>query len=480
MIPINYNYHGIKVPVQNFETDLFISVTTRPMIEDEIHPIHFSYYQNDNRPIQGFLNVPPSKIPSEIEKEDSPESYFFMKLLHDTVHIMGFTLDYMKNWLNRKTGLPWGENFPLKSFSHPLYPNKNFTILYTPNVHHICKEKFGIKEFLPGVPIGIELEHDDEREKGHPKSRLFLNDFLVSEPFHFPLIISQFSLAIIEDMGWYTPNYIFGNKIKYWGEDDGKPIEGFATKPPRSVIPSSYLCDYDDLDSTSYDYKYKSICLTSPYLCPNEPNTDDYYFCLNQNYYNPQYNNSRGIFRTLDFIPFKSSMASMSCIHNFSNNNFILSGLSDNYNMKLGYSSRITKFITNDYKFEYGCYETTCTLENQVIIDFLGKLYLCEYENQLIPVEGNKDMKYFVCPNPKILCETYWDTDILIRDWYVPLPGDPPLKINNIVPIKKSFPFLAISMILMLIVILYMINGRIKKENDERQDPEFRSILEDQ
>ena len=482
MIPINNSELGLIVPNINYNTDLFISITLRPLEMDEIHPQHFKYNENDNRPIQGHINIPPFYIPLESQNKNSIENHFFMKILHDTVHVMGFTENYMKKWYNRKTGFSWGDLFPISKIKHPKYQNINLTILHTPQVNYFSFLKYKIKEIFPNVPVGIELE-DYSIHKGHPKSRIYLNDFLVSDPLYFPLEITQFSIGIIEDMGWYTPNYEFALSLDNWGEtsENGfhQPINNFINESPRKVFPSNYLCNYSEQLSCSYDYKFLSECSTSSFTCPDEPGTDNYEFCLKSNYYNPNFDIYRGNFRTADFLPLKKSYPSISCRTNYSKNSIIGSKKAEKLNMTIEYSSRCTKLVLNDGNIDLGCYQTQCLDNGKVQIKLLNKYYFCSYENQILNVLDHPEIKEIVCPNPKYLCDSYFDSVLTIqRNWYVPLPADPPLKDDDTEKIiVKSSSFItfwtAIFTAIIIPVIIIVINR--KKKNSE-QDSEFKNL----
>ena len=70
---------------------------------------------------------------------------------------------------------------------------------------------------------GIELANGRNSENltnSHWDSRILLGEYMLSDIYYQEQIISEFTLALLEDLGWYKVNYYTGGLMKF-GKNKG-------------------------------------------------------------------------------------------------------------------------------------------------------------------------------------------------------------------------------------------------------------------
>lgn len=112
------------------------------------------------------------------------------------------------------------------------------TLLKTPRVVEWGRKHFACKDL-----VGIEMEDDGGKftAGSHWEKRHVMNEFMSGAPSGFANVKSIFTLALLEDSGWYRANYSHADPLR-WGymygcgfmtSCDSKtpdPPEGFCKK----------------------------------------------------------------------------------------------------------------------------------------------------------------------------------------------------------------------------------------------------------
>jgi hypothetical protein len=159
-----------------------------------------------NRPIGGVLSIN-RNLPTKPNNENYIESI----ILHQLTHILGFTYDMFKNFPSGLAGVIKTERETRTNVM------KNFVI--TPKVVAYAKKYFNCDTIT-----GVELE-DGEGYDGYPNShweaRILLGEYMNSEVHTPEQAISGFTLALLEDSGWYKiDNYYTGGLMRF-GKNQG-------------------------------------------------------------------------------------------------------------------------------------------------------------------------------------------------------------------------------------------------------------------
>ena len=143
---------------------------------------------NDYQPKVGVLALTSQM---EFDKKDI-NFYFRMLLLHEITHILIFDPEILGN-----IGMLYSSN--------NLYYVKSAKVLELAKKHYGCNSINGIQ---------LEDQGDDGSAGSHWEARYMLGDYMIA--FDYPeIVISDISLALFEDSGWYKVNYYTGGLFKF-------------------------------------------------------------------------------------------------------------------------------------------------------------------------------------------------------------------------------------------------------------------------
>ena len=123
-----------------------------------------------------------------------------MLLLHEITHILVFD-DYLYDFYK------FNGNVTITKIINGV----NRTLIATPKVKNIASQHFNCSSIE-----GIELEnHGGTGSVGsHWEGRVMLGDFMIST-VHPEQVISDITLALFEDSGWYEVNYYTGGLFRF-------------------------------------------------------------------------------------------------------------------------------------------------------------------------------------------------------------------------------------------------------------------------
>eukprot|EP00092_Neocalanus_flemingeri_P003715 GFUD01003992.1.p1 GENE.GFUD01003992.1~~GFUD01003992.1.p1 ORF type:complete len:686 (+),score=117.35 GFUD01003992.1:50-2107(+) len=194
-----------------------------------------------DRPIAGHANLCPSSVstkPQELE-------ILLSTVKHEMLHALGFSVSLFAFYRDKngdpltprgENGKPklneelqtrqWSENTIRKekrfrsvrrsSDIRTGLSEKEVDVVVTPRVREEVQKHFGCDTLT-----GAELE--DQGEEGtaltHWEKRLFENEAMTGTHTQNP-IYSRITLALMEDTGWYLPNYDMAEELK-WGKNLG-------------------------------------------------------------------------------------------------------------------------------------------------------------------------------------------------------------------------------------------------------------------
>ena len=161
------------------------------------------------RPIVGVLTI---STDTSFFTKDRVTEYFSEVLLHELTHALGF-LDSMFRYF------PGGREGTLTTVT---LRGVQRTIVKTPKVVEVAKKYFN----CPTIQ-GIELE--DQGGEGsslsHWEQRVLLGDYMGAVIYQEEMVVSEFTLALLEDSGWYKANYYTGGLMRFGKNKGCKFIE---------------------------------------------------------------------------------------------------------------------------------------------------------------------------------------------------------------------------------------------------------------
>ena len=122
--------------------------------------------------------------------------------LHEITHILGFYYDLFQYY-------PGGlEKTIVTEIEERTKVEKKFII--TPKVVEFAKKYFNCTELR-----GVELENQHDLPWSHWEARILLGEYMTSSPYTPEQVISEFTLSLLEDSGWYKVNYYTGGLMRF-------------------------------------------------------------------------------------------------------------------------------------------------------------------------------------------------------------------------------------------------------------------------
>jgi len=129
------------------------------------------------------------------------EEYLTSVLIHEITHILGFS-SYFFNYFN--FSFTRMDKYGIQRF----YLNSSKVI-------KVAKQYFNCSDI-----DGVELENDEGTTNSHWESRILLGEYMCGYIRIEEEVISEFTLAYLEDTGYYKANYYTGGLMRY-GKNKG-------------------------------------------------------------------------------------------------------------------------------------------------------------------------------------------------------------------------------------------------------------------
>jgi len=401
-------FKGTGAPIRNVTADLDVTIMARPF-GNTSRLLAAAFYRErskiDGRPIVGGMYVNFYHIPNVTQDVDSVERFFFITLLHEMAHVLGFSQRAFKHWINPETNQPYGNNVPISTVINPQYPRKKFHLLRTPAIVRHLTQKFGTEYFFGNEKIGLEIEDGGggSTSGSHPESRVFMDDSMSGLVCSFPRI-SNLTFSILEDTGWYDVDYSYAEPSP-WGDGmsyEGHPIKGFLSEPVPLAFPKEYFCiPPHNHTRCNFDYLKKSFCISYvPEDCANPKTKEEIEFCNNRKFYDPLSWGYRGTVREIDYSIFAIPAHKEHCFDTSRNSyeKTLKGELYSNHSMCL--LSTLGK--NQSYELTPRCVPMWCNSDGQLAIHVDNQVRYCIKKGTKIYFGGYKGS--MICPNPRKVC----------------------------------------------------------------------------
>ena len=175
------------------------------LIDNEMASISNKFILDEitKRPIVGVIYLNPN-INLNIQNVDI---YLKSILLHELTHILGFHYNLFQYY-------PGGLEKTIKTEKEKR-TKKNKDFIITPKVVDFAKKYFNCNEI-----DGVELENQHNLTSSHWEARILLGEYMTSSPYTPEQVISEFTLSLLEDSGWYKVNYYTGGLMRF-GKNKG-------------------------------------------------------------------------------------------------------------------------------------------------------------------------------------------------------------------------------------------------------------------
>ena len=161
--------------------------------------------EKTNRPNIGLMIISKNHI---FFSKDNAEHYFTHTFFHEFTHALGFLSQGYQYF-------PGGEEKSILRKKDKFKIDRAYVI--TPKVMEFAKKYYGCEKIN-----GVELENQGYGGSvlSHWESRILLGEYMTSEVYQDELYISEITLALLEDSGWYQVNYYTGGLMRF-GKNKG-------------------------------------------------------------------------------------------------------------------------------------------------------------------------------------------------------------------------------------------------------------------
>ena len=372
--------------------DIVLFPIIDPTLEEGVDAAASSCFldPSNKRPIMGYVLLNQNYSYTKNNSKD----YLIMLLLHEITHVLVFS-DGLYPFFNYQ-----GDVTTKKEIN-----GLNRTLIITPKVRSIAAQHFNCYSI-----DGVELENQggEGSEGSHWEGRVMLGDYMLSTDY-LEIVISDISLALFEDSGWYEVNYYTGGLFRF-GKGQGCK---FLNSPCVSQGESNFeldFCDTKNLNNLcSSNNLFRGFC----YLLQYKSAISSYYQYFNSSYI--------GGYQPADYCPVTTdydsddSFFKSSCIYGE------ISSEENKYPSSLGFSisessicfrsSLINASDSSLKNYAYKrsmCHQISCNNDTKTIIVDIGQSRIeCPTNGGEMQVEGYNGT--ILCPPFNRVCtsETY-------------------------------------------------------------------------
>ena len=249
-IPTSYQTTGVAADIVLFVT----ARTTRFTSNTIAFACPCAVDSATQRPIAGYINWGPNQVS---EAFDAYQEQLGVAI-HESTHALGFTSGQYKYY-----GDPTGKATPQISYTY--YEgglNHTVQMLVLPKLLAVARNYFNCSSL-----IGVELENGGSSgtAASHWERRLFQNEYMTGYSSYDPQF-SIFTLALLEDTGWYYPNYTNASPFNF-----GKGLGCDFVKERCKERTLPYKCDDSASEGCSWDMRKKSRCDIQTYSGSLDP-----------------------------------------------------------------------------------------------------------------------------------------------------------------------------------------------------------------
>ena len=355
-------------------------------------------YKSTNRPIIGLLTVSRS---DNFYSYNNIKEYFSFVFLHELTHVLGF-LESMFYYF------PQGiENI----LTYKMIRGVNRALIKTPKVVERARKYFNCDKLE-----GLELEDQGGRGSAisHWEQRVLLGEYMGAVIYQEEMAISEFTLAFLEDSGWYKAKYYTGGLFRFGKHKGCKFLEEPCINSNNGKYKTDFKNEFFDEDNSWYGscstgrqsrtyaitFNYNGFSAGAIYTADYCPTNGQRYDEIGNNYFfgSCKY----GSYNYGSYIYYVNDDGGQENGHpNSALPNEISESISENSFCIM--TNLVPKGKTAIYKsvFHPMCYETYCSSKS-LTIKIKNKYIVCPRAGGNVEVEGFDG--YLNCPDYNLIC----------------------------------------------------------------------------
>jgi len=364
---------------------LYVAVTMRPEDGTTYATGVSLRFDQSWRPVVGHVNFNSRLMPESITQGSTLWNELTGVALHEMMHVLGFSNGMFQLFLNSSSGEIYDE--PVMTVVNEA-DGHIASVLATPHVVEAMKQQFGC-DSLVGAPL--EDQGGAGTAASHWEKAVFMDEVMTGSASSTP-VLSNITLALLEDSGWYIPNYNFGERL-IWGENKGCD---FVRAKCSSGWPkeegSGYFCTEKDKEGCTYDRSARGLCSIKTYTS------------LPEQYQHLGDSQSGGTVVLADYCPFTRAYSNGYC-NDASMQKTYISGDEPGKSNSKCYMSKVSIVPIPDLlgvSAQPLCYPTVCISPNKLFVKVGSYWYDCPSKQSLSKIHG-----YFgalECPDVTTLC----------------------------------------------------------------------------
>ena len=165
----------------------------------------------------------------DLSKPNS-QIYFEAILVHEFTHILGFSIHFFENFYH---------NIEYKTDKYGI----ERIYLNSPILLQVAKKYFNCDTLT-----GVELENQggEGTAGSHWEARILLGEYMNGYSYTEEQVISEFTLAVLEDSGYYKPNYYTGGLMRYGKNKGCEFLENKCVDTSTHKIDEKYENEFYD------------------------------------------------------------------------------------------------------------------------------------------------------------------------------------------------------------------------------------------
>ena len=193
-------YYDNQLTTTGVDYDIVLIPIIDPTLGDGVDAAASACYLNNdntnNRPIMGFVLLNSNYSYTKNNAKD----YLTMLLLHEISHVLVFSNSLFDLF-----------NIEGNVTTTKIINGIERTLIKTPKVKNIASQHFNCSSI-----DGVEIENQGGKGSAgsHWEARVMLGDYMISTDYP-EIVISDITLALFEDSGWYEVNYYTGGLFRF-------------------------------------------------------------------------------------------------------------------------------------------------------------------------------------------------------------------------------------------------------------------------
>ena len=188
-----------------------------------------AYQRTEVNKGQPYIGVVRINKNIDFSKPNTKE-FFQTVLVHEFTHILGFSKNFFETYYN---------NIFTKVDSDGLTRR----YLNSPKLLEVARKYFN----CPTLE-GVELENQggEGTEDSHWEARILLGEYMIGYSYSEEQVISEFTLAVLEDSGYYKPNYYTGGLMRFGKHKGCEFLEQKCINPQTHKVNEKFENEFFD------------------------------------------------------------------------------------------------------------------------------------------------------------------------------------------------------------------------------------------